>query len=76
MKSPVLLIMGDNDGANPDHTIQMYRLLGGAVFADMNGLPKSQLAILPGKTHVSLMENTQPMTDMINAFLDMKKAKK
>lgn len=76
MKSPVMLIMGDNDGVDPDHTIQMYRLLGGLVFADMTGLPKSQLAILPGKTHVSLMENTQPMADMIKAFLDGKKTKK
>lgn len=76
MKSPVLLIMGDNDGVDPDHIIQIYRLLGGSVFADMAGLPKSQLAILPGKTHVSLMEETQPMADMINAFLDRKKTKK
>lgn len=69
IKSPVLFIMGDNDGVDLNHTAEMYRLTGGGVFADMTGLPKSQLAILPGQTHVTLMMQTQKITTLVNSFL-------
>lgn len=49
---PVLLVSGDNDGTYLAHMVHFYRLLGGNTFADMYGLPSSQLAILPGTTHV------------------------
>jgi len=29
----------------------MFRLLGGGVMGDLAGLPKSQLAVLPGTVH-------------------------
>lgn len=70
IKAPVLLVMGDNDGFDLTHTIATYRLLGGGVFGDMAGLPKSQLAILPGKTHVSLMMDTEKILSTINPFLN------
>lgn len=73
MKSPVLLIMGDNDGIDLNHTAEMYRLLGGGVFADMNGLPKSQLAIIPAQTHVTLMMQTDKLMAAIDPFLVVKK---
>lgn len=69
MKAPVLFIMGDNDGVDLNHTAEMYRLTGGGVFADMTGLPKSQLAILPGQTHVTLMMQTQKIATLVNSFL-------
>ncbi|RYD87800.1 MAG: alpha/beta hydrolase, partial [Sphingobacteriales bacterium] len=59
IKAPVLLLMGDNDGVDLNHTVEMYRLLGGGIFADMHGLPKSQLAIMPGKGHVALVEDVK-----------------
>ncbi|MCW4470440.1 alpha/beta hydrolase [Flavobacterium sp. MFBS3-15] len=76
MKSPVLFIMGDNDGVDLNHTAEMYRLCGGGVFADMTGLPKSQLAILPGQTHVTLMMETEKIAYLINTFLNGQKANK
>lgn len=69
MKAPVLFIMGDNDGVDLNHTAEMYRLTGGGVFADMTGLPKSQLAILPGQTHVTLIMQTQKIATLVNSFL-------
>ncbi len=70
IKAPVLLVMGDNDGFDLTQTIATYRLLGGGVFGDVSGLPKSQLAILPGKTHVSLIMDTEKITSTIRPFLN------
>ena len=69
IKSPVLLIMGDNDGIDMEHKASFYKLLGGDVSGDMAGLPKSQLAILPGSTHVSLMMKTDALLSLLTPFL-------
>jgi pimeloyl-ACP methyl ester carboxylesterase len=69
IKSPVLIISGDNDGVDLNHLADMYRLCGGGVFGDMAGLPKSQLAIVPGATHVSLMMETDKLNHLISPFL-------
>jgi hypothetical protein len=71
-KFPVLMIMGDNDGVDLHHKADMYQLCGGGVFGDMAGLPKSQLAIVPGTTHVSLMMQTQKLVSFIVPFVDKK----
>ena len=52
--APTLIIIGDSDGVRPEHAVEMFRLLGGGVPGDLTGLPTSQLAILPGITHVSI----------------------
>jgi pimeloyl-ACP methyl ester carboxylesterase len=70
IKAPVLIIKGDNDGVDLGHVAEMYTLCGGGVFGDMAGLPKSQLAIIPAATHVSLMMKTQKLATLINPFLD------
>lgn len=72
MKAPVLLINGDNDGIDLNHTAEMYRLLGGSVFADMGEMPKSRLAVIPGKSHVTLMMDTAAVLGAIVPFLDEK----
>lgn len=69
IKSPVLIISGDNDGVDLDHIAEMYRLCGGAVFGDIAGVPKSRLAILPGMTHVTLMMETAKLVSIIDPFL-------
>jgi pimeloyl-ACP methyl ester carboxylesterase len=70
IKSPVLLIMGDNDGIDKFILADTYKLLGGCTFADMTGSPKSQLAILPGKSHVSLMMESGIISSMVKSFLN------
>jgi pimeloyl-ACP methyl ester carboxylesterase len=71
IKSPTLLIIGDSDLVRPEHAVEMFRLLGGGVFGDTPaGLPDSQLAVLPGTSHVSLASRTELLIPMINSFLD------
>ena len=71
IKSPTLLIIGDSDLVRPEHAVEMFRLLGGGVFGDTPaGLPDSQLAILPGTSHVSLASQTELLIPMITSFLD------
>jgi len=71
IKSPTLLIVGDSDLVRPEHIVEMFRLLGGGVFGDTPaGMPNSQLAILPGTSHVSLVSRTELLIPMINSFLD------
>ena len=49
----------------------MFRLLGGGVFGDTPaGLPNSQLAILPGTSHVTLVNRADLLLPMITSFLD------
>jgi pimeloyl-ACP methyl ester carboxylesterase len=70
LKPPALLIIGDSDIVRPEHVVEMFRLLGGGVAGDLVGLPRSQLAVLPGTTHVTLVDRADWLTSMILAFLD------
>ena len=67
---PVLLMIGDSDIVRPEHTMQMFRLLGGGVAGDLAGLPASQLAVLPATSHVGLLERVDWLQSMIIDFLD------
>ena len=53
--APTLLMIGDSDTVRPEHEMQLFRLLGGGVAGDLTGLPSSQLAILPGTTHGTIV---------------------
>jgi pimeloyl-ACP methyl ester carboxylesterase len=71
IQAPTLLIIGDSDLVRPEHAVEMFRLLGGGVFGDMPpGLPPSQLAILPGASHVTVVQRTDLLLSIIPAFLD------
>jgi pimeloyl-ACP methyl ester carboxylesterase len=70
LSMPTLLIIGDSDVVRPEHTVQMFRLLGGGVPGDLVGLPRAQLAVLPGTTHVTLLQRTDWLVSMVTAFLD------
>ncbi len=70
IKSPTLIIIGDSDIIRPEHAVEMFRMLGGGVPGDLYGLPRSQLAVLPGTTHVTLVDRVEWLLSMIPAFLD------
>ncbi len=70
IKAPALLIIGDSDIVRPEHTMKMFRLLGGGVPGDMVGIPDSWLAVLPGTSHASLLERADWLHSMIMEFLD------
>jgi pimeloyl-ACP methyl ester carboxylesterase len=69
-KAPMLIIVGDSDIVRPEHVVEMFRLLGGGVVGDLVGLPASQLAILPGTTHVTVVYKADWVTSMTNEFLN------
>jgi pimeloyl-ACP methyl ester carboxylesterase len=68
--APMLLVIGDSDLVRPEHTVDMFRLLGGGVFGDVAGMPDSQLGVLPGTSHVGMLERTDWLESMILGFLD------
>jgi len=70
IKAPTLLIIGDSVIVRPEHAVEMFGLLGGGVAGDLAGLPNSQLAILPGTTHVTLVHRAECLVSMIGEFLD------
>ena len=71
IKAPTLLIIGDSDLVRPEHAVEMFRLLGGGVFGDTPaGLPASQLAVLPGTSHVTLVDRADLLLAIIPPFLD------
>jgi pimeloyl-ACP methyl ester carboxylesterase len=73
--APTLIVVGDSDVVRLEHAVEMYRLLGGGAAGDLAGLPKSQLAVLPGTTHFEppgsgLLDRTEWLLAMVPAFLD------
>jgi pimeloyl-ACP methyl ester carboxylesterase len=73
--APTLLIIGDSDAIRLEHAVEMFRLLGGGVMGDLTGLPKSQLAVLPGTTHFvppgsGVLNRADWLVSMIGGFLD------
>ncbi|MFP2903619.1 alpha/beta fold hydrolase [Pyxidicoccus sp. 3LFB2] len=70
IRAPTLTIIGDSDIIRPEHAVAMFRLRGGGVPGDLTGLPSAQLAVLPGTTHVSLIDRADLLLPIIPAFLD------
>jgi len=70
IKAPALLIIGDSDIVSLDHVVEMFELLGGGVPGDLVGIPDSQLAVLPGTSHASLLKRADWLISMIMEFLD------
>src|SRR5262245_35627623 len=67
LKTPVLIITGDADVATLEHSVAMFRLLGGGVMGDVGKpLPASRLAVLPATSHTAVI--MQP--DLLHAFIE------
>ncbi|MCZ4225411.1 alpha/beta fold hydrolase [Pedobacter rhodius] len=69
IKAPALLIFGDSDMSKGEHQIEMFRLLGGGSSGDLYQTPNLRLAILPGTTHVSMVDQYQLLQPIIGDFL-------
>lgn len=67
---PVLTVMGDSDIFRPEHGVEIFRATGGGVNGDVVGLPESQLAILPGTSHIGTSQRVDLLLAMVPAFLD------
>ncbi len=67
--APTLLIFGDADIITPDHMVELFRLRGGGVAGDLVGLPPAQLAVIPGASHIGVIQRADLLLPMIETFL-------
>jgi pimeloyl-ACP methyl ester carboxylesterase len=73
LKMPVQLVVADSDIVYLNHAVKFFQLLGGDVAGDMVGKPKSQLFIVPGATHVTMVMEKSPLIGgVVVDFLDAK----
>ncbi|QEC53456.1 pimeloyl-ACP methyl ester carboxylesterase [Anseongella ginsenosidimutans] len=70
IKAPIFMAIGDADGVRYEHALELFRAKGGGKMGDIYGLPESRLAILPGTTHIGMMQQTDWLIPMITDFLD------
>ncbi|MBB4278351.1 alpha/beta fold hydrolase [Rhizobium mongolense] len=70
MKTPVLIITGDADVATLEHSVAMFRLLGGGTMGDMGKpQPGSRLAVLPATSHTAVINQPELLHAFIEPFL-------
>jgi pimeloyl-ACP methyl ester carboxylesterase len=70
VKTPVLIIAGDADGATLEHLVAMFKLLGGGAMGDMGKpLAASRLAILPATSHTAVITQVDLLAGFIEPFL-------
>lgn len=68
--APTLLIYGDADSVLPQHILELFELLGGAVVGDMGEVGRSQLAILPNTGHSAVLMRTDLILPILIPYLD------
>ena len=61
-----MIIIGDSDIVLPEHAVEMFKRMGGG-----NGeLSSSQLLVLQGTTHITVLDRADWLIPMIEKFLD------
>lgn len=70
IKAPIFMAIGDADGIRYEHALELFRARGGGKMGDIHGMPQSRLAIIPGTTHIGMMQHMDWIVPMINDFLD------
>jgi len=76
LKSPTLLVTGDADVVTLEHSVELFRLLGGGAMGDLGRkLPKSRFAVLPASSHTAIIRQPDLLMDLIKPFLDGEHAK-
>ena len=70
IQAPIFMAIGDADGVRYEHALELFRAKGGGKMGDIHGLPQSRLAIIPGTTHIGMMQRTDWLVPMITDFLD------
>lgn len=70
LTTPVLIISGDSDVVTLEHSVAMFRLLGGGEMGDMGKpLPASRLAVLPATSHTAVIGQVDLLLGFIEPFL-------
>jgi len=68
--APTLVVIGDSDIVRPEHAVEMFRLVAGDLPGDGVTPARSQLAILPGTSHISIMTRADLLLSIVPRFLD------
>ena len=68
--APTLVISGDADIVRPEHSVEIFRLRGGGPSQDFMTAPAPELAILPGTTHLGVIEQPELVATIVEAFFD------
>ena len=68
--APTLITVGDCDLVRLDHAVRFLQLRGGDVNGDFEGVPASQLAVLPGTTHFFGLSRPSLVLELVVPFLD------
>jgi pimeloyl-ACP methyl ester carboxylesterase len=58
VEAPTLLLIGDSDFVRVEHAAEMRSLI-----------PRSQLAVLPGTTHMTVLRRTSLVLPLLDEFL-------
>ena len=70
VKIPALIIVGDADVATLEHSVALFRLLGGGGMGDMGKpLAASRLAVLPATSHTAVITQPDLLLALIEPFL-------
>jgi pimeloyl-ACP methyl ester carboxylesterase len=70
LRTPVLIITGDADVVTLEHSVSLFRLLGGGGMGDMGApLPASRLAVLPATSHTAVITQADLLHAVIEPFL-------
>lgn len=67
--APALIITGDADIIQPEHSVALFKLMGGGSLGELS-MPESRLAILPGTMHTFLTQKTDILMAIIPCFLE------
>ena len=71
VKTPILIISGDADVATVEHSVALFRLLGGGFMGDMGKpLAPSRLAVLPATSHTAVITQVDVLVGFIEPFLN------
>jgi pimeloyl-ACP methyl ester carboxylesterase len=70
IKAPTLVISADADVIRPEHSVEIFRLRSGGPSPDFMSATTTELAILPGTSHIGLIERTDLLLPMVTAFFD------
>jgi pimeloyl-ACP methyl ester carboxylesterase len=70
IKAPIFMAIGDADGVRYEHALELFRAKGGGKIGEFHGLSKSRLAIIPGTTHIGMMQRTEWLIPMVTDFLN------
>jgi pimeloyl-ACP methyl ester carboxylesterase len=70
LKAPMLIITGDADVSTLEHSVALFRLLGGGGMGDMGQpLPASRLAVLPATSHTAVISQPNLLHALIEPYL-------